>query len=101
MLYPELMDEGLARELINRIQKLRKKAGLVPTDDVRMEYHILENPEAVDIDGTLTTHEELIRSAVRGRLEQSAPADSSDANLIVEETQEINSLVLSLRILKL
>jgi isoleucyl-tRNA synthetase len=101
MLYPELMDEGLARELINRIQKLRKKAGLVPTDDVRMEYHILKNPEAVDIDGILTTHEELIRSAVRGRLEQSAPADSSDANLIVEEIQEINSLVLSLRILRL
>ena len=36
-LYPELYEEGLAREIINRVQRLRKKAGLVPTDDVRME----------------------------------------------------------------
>jgi isoleucyl-tRNA synthetase len=27
-LYPELADEGLAREIINRVQRLRKKAGL-------------------------------------------------------------------------
>lgn len=27
-------DEGVAREIINRVQKLRKKAGLVPTDDI-------------------------------------------------------------------
>lgn len=29
-----MVDEGLAREVINRIQKLRKKAKLVPTDEV-------------------------------------------------------------------
>lgn len=101
MLYPELMDEGLARELINRIQRLRKKAGLVPTDDVRMEYRVLENPEKVDIDATLRTHEELVRSAVRGRFEQSEFEDANAPDLIIEEMQEINHLSLSLRILKL
>lgn len=30
-----MQDEGVAREIINRVQKLRKKAGLVPTDPVR------------------------------------------------------------------
>jgi len=33
-----MMDEGVAREVINRIQKLRKKARLVPSDDV-VVYH--------------------------------------------------------------
>jgi isoleucyl-tRNA synthetase len=101
MLYPELMGEGLARELINRIQRLRKKAGLVPIDDVRMEYRVLENPEKVDIDAMLRTHEELVRSAVRGRFEQSEFEDANAPNLIIEEMQEINNLSLSLRILKL
>lgn len=38
--YPELAQEGLAREIINRVQQLRKKAGLRPTDDVKMEYKV-------------------------------------------------------------
>lgn len=29
-----LVQEGIARDLVNRVQKLRKKASLVPTDDV-------------------------------------------------------------------
>ena len=30
----EMKDEGVSREVINRIQKLKKKAKLVPTDEV-------------------------------------------------------------------
>lgn len=49
--YPELAQEGLAREVLNRIQRLRKRAGLVPTDDVRVSYAVLA-PVAVDgLDG--------------------------------------------------
>ena len=33
-MYPELEKEGIAREILNRVQRLRKKAALVPTDDV-------------------------------------------------------------------
>ena len=44
--YPELAQEGLAREILNRIQRLRKRAGLVPTDDVKVAYSVL--PPAVD-----------------------------------------------------
>lgn len=39
--YPELAQEGLAREVLNRVQRLRKSAGLVPTDDVRLSYSVL------------------------------------------------------------
>ena len=31
-----MLDEGIAREIINRVQKLRKKASLVPTDAVSL-----------------------------------------------------------------
>ncbi|ORY30942.1 isoleucyl-tRNA synthetase [Rhizoclosmatium globosum] len=44
----ELVQEGLARELINRVQRLRKKAGLQPVDDVEYFYTM-----TVDKDGKL------------------------------------------------
>ncbi|KAK5133612.1 hypothetical protein LTR08_007560 [Meristemomyces frigidus] len=47
--YPELAQEGLAREVLNRIQRLRKRAGLVPTDDVRLSYSVL--PPAIAANG--------------------------------------------------
>ncbi len=33
-----LVQEGLAREFVNRVQKLRKKAGLLPSDSVEVFY---------------------------------------------------------------
>ena len=37
-----MLDEGVAREIINRVQKLRKKASLVPTDAVSVSCsHLL------------------------------------------------------------
>ncbi|KAF2726025.1 isoleucyl-tRNA synthetase [Polychaeton citri CBS 116435] len=39
--YPELAQEGLARAVLNKIQQLRKKAGFVPTDDIRLGYRVL------------------------------------------------------------
>lgn len=35
---PELEQEGTAREVVNRVQRLRKKAGLVATDDIDVFY---------------------------------------------------------------
>lgn len=35
-----MLDEGTAREIINRVQKLRKKAHLVPTDLITVYYNI-------------------------------------------------------------
>lgn len=45
--YPELAQEGLAREVLNRVQRLRKRIGLLPTDDVRLAYAVLA-PTATD-----------------------------------------------------
>lgn len=35
-----MRDEGTAREIINRVQKLRKEAKLVPTDAIRVYYRL-------------------------------------------------------------
>jgi len=38
-----LLEAGFAREVVNRVQKLRKKAGLEPTDFVEVYYKVHEN----------------------------------------------------------
>lgn len=49
--YPELAEEGLAREVVNRVQRLRKRAGLVPTDDVQLAYAVLPPASLDGVDG--------------------------------------------------
>ncbi len=44
MLTPELINEGLAREFVNRVQNLRKDAGLEVTDRIRIHF---EAPQRV------------------------------------------------------
>ncbi|KAJ3132157.1 isoleucine--tRNA ligase [Physocladia obscura] len=41
----ELVQEGLAREIINRVQRLRKKAGLQPVDNVGYFYTLVKDPD--------------------------------------------------------
>ena len=38
-----LLEEGLAREFVNRVQRLRKKAGLNPTDEVDVYYRFISD----------------------------------------------------------
>ena len=40
-LTPELVNEGLAREFVNRVQNMRKDAGLSVTDRIRIHFEIL------------------------------------------------------------
>jgi isoleucyl-tRNA synthetase len=48
--YPELAQEGLARAVLNRIQQMRKRAGLVPTEDVKLAYAVLPSSTVDGID---------------------------------------------------
>ena len=43
---PELQDEGLARELVNRVQNLRKDKGFEVTD--RIKLHVEKNNDTFD-----------------------------------------------------
>ena len=85
--HPELAGEWLARELISRVQKLRKKAGLQATDDVEVYYRFEEGAGA-ELRNAMREHAEVIERTVR-----SVPADVSErraaSNVIIEEEQEV------------
>ncbi|KAK2740126.1 hypothetical protein FQN57_006241 [Myotisia sp. PD_48] len=97
---PEHADDSLAREMISRIQKLRKKAGLVPTDDVVVQYSAVSNPDGIDVDEIVSSRQSLFTGSLRGRLENISTGFSVES-LILEEKQTIGSLTLLLRLLQL
>ena len=100
-LYPELAHEGLGREIINRVQRLRKKAGLVPTDDVKMEYEILSDPDCVGIEDAFETQSKAIEKAVRRPFDKHVAGSKDKKDLIIEEEQEVRKATFLLRLLQL
>lgn len=107
-LYSDLADEGLAREIINRVQRLRKKAGLQPTDDVKMEYKVLSDPDKIGLANTFTSQANAIEKALRRPIDhhvvtqvEGAIPDNAGEEIILEEEQEIQKAVFLLRLLKL
>jgi isoleucyl-tRNA synthetase len=106
-LYPELAHEGLAREIVNRVQKLRKKAGLVSTDDVKMEYRVLSDPEGVGIGEVFETQSSTIEKALRRPVDKhvvtevEGPIPDVKEDVIVEEEQEVQKATFLLRLVRL
>jgi isoleucyl-tRNA synthetase len=108
-LYPELADEGLAREIINRVQRMRKKAGLQPTDDVKMEYNVLSDPEGTGLEKVFTKQAKAIEKALRRPVDQHKVIEVEgeiangveEEGLIMEEEQEIQKATFMLRLVKL
>ncbi|XP_022824460.1 isoleucine--tRNA ligase, cytoplasmic [Spodoptera litura] len=88
----DMLDEGFAREIINRVQKLRKKAHLVPTDDVNIYFSVNKTSDIVRI---INLHRDFIETTVKGPLipiEQIKPS----MPVVIEETQELKGSLLKL-----
>ncbi|GAO48636.1 hypothetical protein SAICODRAFT_59029 [Saitoella complicata NRRL Y-17804] len=98
-IHPELQSEGLAREVINRVQRLRKKAGLVATDDVRMLYRVVDE-DTLGLDNVITQHEELLVKTLRRPMEK-AGAENVEGDVVADEEQEIQGTRFMLQLLKL
>lgn len=99
--YPELEEEGLAREMISRVQQLRKKAGVKTTDDVEVFYEFTEGTTGVDrLETVMKRHADLIRKTTR-----SLPVKSSlrkpDAVVQLEEEFEIGETKFKLSCVKI
>lgn len=73
-LTPELVAEGRARELVNRLQTARKEAGLDYADRIRVRYRA-----SAEIEAVLATHREWISGETLAEVWQAA--DASEANL--------------------
>lgn len=107
-IYPELKSEGVAREIINRVQRLRKKAGLVPTDDVKMEYKVLSDPEGLGLEEVFVAQAGQLQKALRRpmdkhevtQVEGEIPS-TEQSGVIAEEMQEVQAATFLLRLLKL
>lgn len=107
-IYPGLAAEGLGREIINRVQRLRKKAGLQPTDDVKMEYKVLADPENTGIAEVFESQRPAFEKALRRPLDKHEVThiegqipDKQEEGIIVEEEQEVQKATFLLRLLKL
>lgn len=103
----ELLDEGNAREIINRVQKLKKKAKLVPTDAVRATFEVIESKanakakkpvqgEENVIVRVLRTHHDMIQTTIKSPLEPFVAAQYAGKRLLISETFEIKDVQLRL-----
>jgi isoleucyl-tRNA synthetase len=79
-----LIQEGNAREVINRIQRLRKKAGLNPTDEVRYLVKITEDPEKI-LEVVFKCQTLTFQKYLRQEIEEYSSCPS-----LIEEEQEVS-----------
>ncbi|KAI3623810.1 ILS1 [Malassezia furfur] len=86
--HPELQAEGAARDVINRIQRLRKKAGLQPTDAIDYFYRFTEGM-ADALDDVMKTQSEVFTRNLR-RVPRPAAELPEGAEVVFEEEQEVN-----------
>ncbi|CAN8101672.1 unnamed protein product [Discula destructiva] len=85
-----LLDDGLARDIVNRVQRMRKKAGLVPTDTVLMQYRIVFQPEDSNFGEVVEARQTLFETALRGKLIPAPAEDSATlSSRILEEEHKI------------
>lgn len=106
--YPELEQEGLAREIVRRVQDLRKKAGLVPTDDVGMEYRVLSDPDSVGLEAAFENQAAVFEKALRRNVDKHVITEvegkipkGKDEKVLAEEELELHKATFLLRLVKL
>ncbi|KAM6214637.1 isoleucine--tRNA ligase, cytoplasmic [Rhynchocyon petersi] len=79
-----MLDEGMAREVINRIQKLRKKCSLIPTDEIAVYYKV--KSEDRYLSNVIENHTDFIFATIKAPLKP-YPVPISDEILIQENIQ--------------
>ncbi|CAH1985295.1 unnamed protein product [Acanthoscelides obtectus] len=89
-----MQDEGTAREIINRVQKLRKKAHLVPTDEIKVFYKA-----EGDLERVAKEHKQFIEGTLKANFEEMNKRKSSD-QLIIEEDQKLKDCNIKIALTK-
>ncbi|KAF3690036.1 Isoleucine--tRNA ligase, cytoplasmic [Channa argus] len=91
-----MVDEGVAREVINRIQKLRKKGHLVPSDEITVYYQC--QPEGEYLDSVIKAHTDFILATTKAPL-LPFPVPKT-ASVIIEEKTQLKGSDLEFTIVK-
>ena len=95
--YSELTSEWLVREMINRVQKLRKKGGLQATDDIDV-YYKFEDGSGEEIVTAMGRHVEVMQKTVRN-----IPVDEKErkgGDTLIAEEQEVAEIKFMLSLVK-
>ncbi|XP_061583415.1 isoleucine--tRNA ligase, cytoplasmic [Cololabis saira] len=91
-----MVDEGVAREVINRIQKLRKKGRLVPSDEITVYYRC--QPEGEYLASVVQAHTDFILATTKAPL-LPYPVPKT-ASVIIEEKTQLKGSDLEFTIVK-
>ncbi|RXN31951.1 isoleucine--tRNA cytoplasmic [Labeo rohita] len=91
-----MVDEGVAREVINRIQKLRKKGHLVPSDEITVYYS--SQPAGEYLDKVIQAHTDFIFATTKAPLKPYPVA--KNASVIVQEKTQLKGSDLDLTIVR-
>jgi len=88
-----MLDEGLAREVINRIQKLRKKAKLVPTEHITVYYSCPASLQRI-----ITEYSDFIFSTIKQPL-QHGPVPATQ-EVVTSESAKVKADALELSLVR-
>lgn len=91
-----MLNEGLAREVINRVQKLRKKAQLIPSDEATVYYDIKDKSSALA--KVVDTHQKFIETTTK--TPQKNYSQFTEGHVILEEMQNIKGVEMNLILVK-
>ena len=83
-----MLDEGIAREIINRVQKLRKKASLVPTDAITAYYGV--TPADGELARVAASHQSFIEGTLKAPF-RPAVSRIGAGPAIIEETTDVSA----------
>uniref|UniRef100_A0A0D3DFD9 isoleucine--tRNA ligase n=1 Tax=Brassica oleracea var. oleracea TaxID=109376 RepID=A0A0D3DFD9_BRAOL len=86
-----LYEAGVAREIVNRVQKLRKKSGLEPTDVVEVYIESLDKDESA-LQQVLSSQEQYIKDTIGSSLLPSRLMPSHAVILSDESFQNVSKL---------
>lgn len=90
-------NEGIAREVINRVQKLRKKARLVPSDEAIAYYEIKD--ASSNLARVVVSHRDFIENGTKTPQRDIAELPPN-ATVILEEMQSIKGVDMKLTLVK-
>ncbi|KAL9972872.1 hypothetical protein ACROYT_G019255 [Oculina patagonica] len=95
-----MLSEGVAREVVNRIQKLRKKAQLQPNDDITIVFEVTQGAQdAVNaLNDVISVHKGYIEDSVKQPVVPSS--HSPKLPLIISEKTEVKGSMLDLKLLR-
>lgn len=96
-IYENYAEEALAKEIKNRIQKLRKKSGLKTIDQVQVEYLIKK--DTFDFKKVIKNQSLILNESTKFPLKEFTDHDAD--KLIITEEQKINDTIFDLKLLRI